>query len=153
MSNFCYCTSRSRWQWCELSNFLAHPGLWSLLLGQDLGCIPQTKHTQMVFLLIKGVITAVKSSSVSIHCSPEPSVSLSALLFFFPLQYSKESSQTKQTQACLQGSAISSCFMLTEGAGERVLLMAKVILGGLSPLFLPSLRLPSDVLWFGGEKL
>lgn len=56
MSNFCYCTSRSRWQWCELSNFLVHPGLWSVLLGWDLGCVPQTEVTQMVFLLIKGVM-------------------------------------------------------------------------------------------------
>lgn len=43
--------------------------------------------------------------------------------------------------------------MLTEGAGERVLLMAKVILGGSSPLFLPSLRLSSAVLCFGGDNL
>lgn len=104
----------------------------------------------------KGGDTAEKSSLVSIHCSLEPSVSLPALLFFFPLQnafFFKETNQTKQTQACLWGSAISSYFMVAEGAGERVLLMAKVILGGPSPLFLPNLRLPSDVLWFGGENL
>lgn len=156
MSNFCYCTSHSRWQWCELSNFLVHPGLWSVLLGWDLGCVPQTEVTQMVFLLIKGVMQqknevlfnllftwAFSLYPCSAFLLPPPKC-----LFFF-----KETYQTKQTQACLGGSAISSCFMHAEGAGERVLLMAKMILGESSPLFLPNLRLSSDVLWFGGENL
>lgn len=95
---------------------------------------------------------AEKSSFVSIHCSLEPSVSIPALLFFFPLQNAIFLEQSKQTQACLGGSAISS-YLVTEGAGERVLLMAEVTLSGLSPLFLPNLRLSSDVLCFGGEHL
>lgn len=146
MSNFCYCTSHSPWQWCKLSSFLVHPALWSVLLGWDLGCIPQTKNSQIIFSLIKGVLqqkNQVLFNSLFIWvfslypCSafllPPPKCH-----FFF-----KEINQTKQTQASLGGSAISSHFMLIEGAGERVLVMAKVIFGRSSHFFLPNLRLSS----------
>lgn len=107
----------------------------------------------MVFHLIK----AEKSSFVqfTVHLSLQ---FLSLLCFSsfpskMPFFFFKETNQAKQTQACLGGSAISSYFMLTAGAGENVLVMAKVILGRSSPLFLPNLKLSSDVLWFGDERL
>lgn len=124
--------------------------------GWDLGCVPQTKHSQMVFLLIKGVIQQKNQVMFnSLFTGAFILYPCSSFLLSPPKcgGFFKETNQTNQTQVCLEGLAISSYFMLTEGAGEGVLLVAEVILAESSPLFLPSLRLFSDVLWFGGENL
>lgn len=81
---------------------------------------------------------------MSIYCSLEPLVSLPALLSLLLsspkwLFLRKKKNKPKTFSACLGGSAISSYFMLTEGAGERVLLVAKLILGGPTHLSLASL--------------
>lgn len=71
-----------------------------------------------------------------IHCSFEPSVSIPALLFFFPLQnaffFFKKASLYWRF-------IIPSYFMHTERAGGRVLLKAKVVIGGSSPFSFPAL--------------
>lgn len=86
----------------------------------------------MVFHLIK----AGKSSFCSIHCSLEPSVSIPALLFFFPLQ---NANQAKQTQACLGGSAISSILCSLQELEKRFWWWQKWFLAGPHLFFSPTL--------------
>lgn len=107
----------------------------------------------------KGGDTKLDSGAVSTHCSLEPFISLSLLCFFFsfPLQNGfLKNNQKTQIQNLLSLSwRLSDLFLPhTQRRNQRrVLLMAELILGGLTHLSLANLWPSFDVLWFGSEKL